>query len=139
MWSHRNVGNSSAVRDAARLQARRLRAVTMVGRGASQAEVARRLGVTREAVRQWVTAWREGGRTALAARPRRKRARVPLTRVARLVQRTLGRPNSRLTTERLRRLIHHELGVAYSPSNVRSILHRLGLEYERVPGWRPAA
>ena len=111
----------------------------MVQRGASQAEVARRLGVTREAVRQWVTAWKEGGRVALAARPRRKRARVPLTRVARLVQRTLGRPNSRLTTERLRRLIHHELGVAYSPSNVRSILHRLGLEYERVPGWRPAA
>jgi transposase len=111
----------------------------MVGRGTSQAEVARQLGVTREAVRQWVGAWRAGGRSALAARPRRQRARVPLVRVAKLVERTLERPDVRLTTERVRRLIAHELGVAYSPSNVRSILHRLGLEYERVPGWRPAA
>ena len=54
----------------------------MVGRGTSQAEVARRFGVTREAVRQWVAAWRKGGRSALAARPRRQRAWVPLTRVA---------------------------------------------------------
>jgi transposase len=126
-------------RDAGRLEARRVKAMKMVARGTSQAEVARRLGVTREAVRQWVAAWRAGGRSGLAARPRRRRALVPLTRVAKLVERTLERSDVRLTTERLRRLIAHELGVAYSPSNVRSILHRLGLEYERIPGWRPAA
>jgi len=111
----------------------------MALQGVPQAEVARRVGVTREAVRQWVAAWKAGGVSALSARPRRRTPRVALARVAKLLERMLSRSRIRLTTEQVRRLIANDFGVAYSASNVRSILHRLGFAYERVPGWRPAA
>jgi transposase len=48
--------------------ARRLRAVQLVASGLSQAEAARRVGVSREAVRRWCAAAADGGMEALAPR-----------------------------------------------------------------------
>jgi transposase len=107
----------------------------MVARGISQAEVARRLGVTREAVRQWVSAWNEGGRAALAPRPRGKHGRVALARVAHVIDRALATSSTPLTTRRVRQLIERSLGVGYSASSVRAILHRLGFAHSRALGW----
>jgi transposase len=107
----------------------------MVARGTSQAEVARRLGVTREAVRQWVAAWNVGGRAALAPRPRGKHGRVALVRVGHVIDRALATLSTPLTTHRVRQLIARSLGVAYSASSVRAILHRLGLGHSRTLGW----
>src|SRR5262245_25690066 len=84
--SHVTMARSQTRPVPAHLEARRLRAVGMVARGISQAEVARRLGVTREAVRQWVAAWNTGGRAALAPRPRGKQGRVALARVAHVIE-----------------------------------------------------
>jgi transposase len=111
----------------------------MVSRGTSQAEVARRLGVTREAVRQWVAAWKSGGRAALAPRPRGKQGRVALTRVAHVIDRGLATSSAPLTTGRVRQLIERSCGIAYSASSVRSILHRLGFAHSRGLGWQRAA
>jgi transposase len=110
----------------------------MVARGISQAEVARRLGVTREAVRQWVAAWNTGGRAALAPRPRGKQGRVALGRVAHVIERTISTTSSVLTTRRVRQAIERSLGVAYSASSVRAILHRLGFAHSRTRGWHRA-
>jgi transposase len=108
----------------------------MVARGASQAEVARRLEVTREAVRQWVDAWRSGGPAALAARPRVRRARVELAHVVAAIERVHRRSNRPLTTLRVRQTIERAFGVRYCASSARAILHRLGFSYSRKQGWR---
>jgi transposase len=123
---------------AAHLEARRLRAISMVSRGASQAEVARRLGVTREAVRQWVAAWNSGGRAALAPRPRGKQGRVALARVSHVIDRVLAMSSAQLTTRRVRQIIQRSFGIAYSASSIRAILHRLGFEHSRALGWHRA-
>jgi transposase len=129
------MGKARSLRRAARLEARRMRAIQLVTQGHSQAEVARRLDVSREAVRQWVDAWRAKGRAGLAARPRRKGARVEIARVGEILARARGR----LTTERARAVIARDLGVAYCPSSVRAILRRLGYLYTRPLGWHRRA
>jgi transposase len=112
----------------------------MIARGISQAEVARRLGVTREAVRQWVAAWNAGGRAALAPRARGKQGRVALARVGHVIDCALATSSTLLTTRRVRQLIERSLGVGYSASSVRAILHRLGFAHSRALGWhRPEA
>jgi transposase len=108
----------------------------MIARGASQAEVARRLAVTREAVRQWVDAWRTGGPAALAPRPRIRRPRVEFSRVVVAIDQARRRSNAPLTTGRVRQVIERGLGVKYCASSARAILHRLGFSYSRKQGWR---
>jgi len=128
------MGGSQSRADSRSLEARRRRAVALVAQGASQAEVARQLEVSREAVRQWVHAYRAGGPAGLASRPRRKEGRVPLEDVERTLKGHRGAP---LTTPRVREIIARAYGVAYSASSVRAILRRLGYEYHRERGWRP--
>jgi transposase len=110
----------------------------MVARGMSQAEVARQLEVTREAVRQWVDAWRAGGPAALAPRPRHRRRRVGLDRVARALDRGHGPTRGPLTALRVRQIIERVLRVKYCASSARGILRRLGFSYSRKHGWRRA-
>ncbi|SRR5579883_1780203 len=110
----------------------------MIRRGATQAEVARKLHVTREAVRQWVEAWRAGGPAALAPRPRVRRRRVELARIASALERARGASEARLTTWRVRRIIQRHFGVGYCASSARAILHRLGFSYSRKHGWHRA-
>jgi transposase len=45
---------------------RRLQAARLFAQGLSQAEVARRLGVSRQAASRWHARWRQGGRAGLA-------------------------------------------------------------------------
>jgi transposase len=108
----------------------------MVSQGASQAEVARQLDVSREAVRQWVYAYRAGGPAALASRPRRKRGRVSLGDVDGAITRARRDPSRPLTTGQVRDIIARACGVTYSASSVRAILRRLGYAYTRETGWR---
>jgi transposase len=108
----------------------------MIARGASQAEVARRLEVTREAVRQWVDAWRTGGPAALASRPRIRRPRVEPARIVAAIDQGRRRSNAPLTTLRVRQIVERAFRVKYCASSVRAILHRLGFSYSRKQGWR---
>src|ERR1700692_3549902 len=128
MFSSGTMGGSQSRPGAAHLEARRLTAIGMLAQGASQAEVARRLSVSREAVRQWVHAYRGGGPPALASRPRRKRGRVPLPDVEEAIERARAGVTV-LKTPQVRELIARAHGVAYSMSSVRAILRRLGYSY----------
>jgi transposase len=56
----------TAGRDFEALKRRRMQAAGLFAKGRSQAEVARQLGVSAQAVSNWHRAWVEGGRTALA-------------------------------------------------------------------------
>ena len=62
----------AAQRERERLQARRLRASELFAVGVRQAEIARQLGVSRQAVGLWHAAWQTGGMQA--AQPRTDRA-----------------------------------------------------------------
>src|ERR1017187_373198 len=59
-----------AERKAKALQRRRLRAGRLLQRGVAQAEVTRRVGVTRTTVSQWNAQLEAGGMEALKSRPR---------------------------------------------------------------------
>lgn len=59
-------------RDFGALEARRIRAADMFSKGATQADVARELGVSRPTALEWYRKWSEGGKKALrAGRPGR--------------------------------------------------------------------
>jgi transposase len=58
----------AAQRERDRLQARRLRAAELFATGVRQAEVARELGVSAQAVNVWHARWRAGGPEALRSR-----------------------------------------------------------------------
>ena len=58
----------AAQRERDRLQARRLRAAELFTAGVHQAEVARQLGVSAQAVSVWHARWRQGGTEALHSR-----------------------------------------------------------------------
>jgi len=66
-------------RDHAAMEQRRLEAMSLLIDGASQAEVSRRMGVTRQAVSKWMVAKRSGGTKALVSKgkPGRKSAPTP--------------------------------------------------------------
>jgi DNA invertase Pin-like site-specific DNA recombinase len=55
----------AAQQERERLQARRLRAGELFAVGVRQAEIARQLGVSRQAVSLWHAAWQTGGTQAL--------------------------------------------------------------------------
>ena len=61
------------------LQQRRLAAVKLLRGGMTQAEVARVLQVSREAVRRWATAYEAGGLPALRPSPGKRGPRAALT------------------------------------------------------------
>jgi transposase len=129
------MGGSQSRLEAESLEARRRRAIGMVSQGASQAEVARQLRVSREAVRQWVHAYRSGGPAALASRPRRKKGRVALADVDGALARASRESARPLTMRQVRDIIARASGVTYSASSVRAILRRLGYAYTREDGW----
>jgi transposase len=57
----------SSHRDRRRLERRRLQAVKIFTKGHRQAEIARTLKVSREAVRKWHVAWKRSGAKGLAS------------------------------------------------------------------------
>ena len=56
-------------RDLKALQRRRLRAARLLTKGLPQAEVARRVGVSRQSVSAWAAKLEADGRAALKAKP----------------------------------------------------------------------
>jgi transposase len=115
------------------LEARRLRAATLLRQGIHPAEVAKQVGVHRSSVVRWKQAWQQGGTAALAAKPSCGRpSRLSTKQKHRLVQlllrgaRKAGYPNELWTCPRVANLIQREFGVSYHPDWVWQILHDLG-------------
>jgi len=122
------------------LQQRRLRAGRLLQRGVAQAEVARRVGVTRTTVSQWDARLETGGMAALKSRPRgrpselaeaqRRELMRALTRGA-LAE---GFPTDLWTLPRVGQLIERRFGRSYSESQVWRILVSLGFSCQRPAG-----
>ena len=75
----RSTPRLTGKRDHSALEQRRLEALSLLSDGVSQSEVARRLGVSRQAVSKWMATKRAGGVKALASKgkPGRKTAPTP--------------------------------------------------------------
>ena len=91
---------------------RRLRAARLFAQGLSQAEVARQLGVSRQAASRWHARWRQGGRAGLAGPGRWGRPSRLSDRDWRRVERALlqgaqahGFDNDLWTLPRIARLV----------------------------------
>jgi transposase len=120
------------------LEQRRLRAVRLLAEGYSPVEVAHQIGVDRRSVRRWKAAKRQGGASALAAkpaagRPRRLTAR-DLTRLRRMLMKgalAAGLPTDLWTCPRVSWLIQREFDVHYHRAHVSRLLHGLGFSPQK--------
>jgi transposase len=128
-------------RDFDALEQRRREAATLLRQGVRPADVARRLGVTRQSVSRWHATVREHGRAGLR---RAKRAGRPPTLTAadlKRVERALkagpeaqGYATGLWTLARVGTLIEAECGVRYSKPWVWHLLRRLGWSCQRPTG-----
>ena len=99
----------------------------------SQAEIARRLGVSRSAVSQWASQLAEGGlrqlrrRTSNGRPPKLVKAQKrALLRLLKRGARQAGFPTERWTLQRIQTVIEREFQVTYHPTYVARLLKHLG-------------
>jgi transposase len=114
------------------LQRRRLRAGWLLQRGVAQAEVARRVGVSRTTVSQWNAQLEAGGMEALKSRPRGRPSGLAEAQrrdlMSALTRGALAEdfPTDLWTLPRVGQLIERGFGRSYSESQVWRILVSLG-------------
>jgi transposase len=121
------------------LQARRLRAAELFTAGVHPAEVARQLGVSRQAASTWHGAWAAGGTSALASRgPTGPTPRLSDEELARVEQALLqgatahGFEGELWTLERVAEVIQRLTGVRHHPAHVWALLrYRMGWSVQR--------
>jgi putative transposase len=104
----------------------------------AQAEIARRLGVSRAAVSKWAKAIQQGGLRALW--PRRSSGRPhkliheqerELKRLLRRGALAAGFPTDRWTLPRIQKLIQREFHVTYHPNYLSRLMDRLGFSLQQ--------
>jgi len=130
-----------ARRDFEAMERRRLEAAQLLKQGVWPAEVARRLGVSRQSVHRWQQCVGEGGRRALrkagrAGRPPKLTA-ADLRTVARVLKagpEAQGYATGLWTLKRVAQLIETQFGVRYSQPRVWQLLRQLGWSCQRPTG-----
>jgi transposase len=125
-------------RDFAGMERRRLRAGRLFAQGLSQAEVARRLGVSKQSAHRWHRAWELGGQKALRAAGRAgRRTRLTTEQLEELEEALLAGPvkwgyrTELWTLPRIAEVIRGLFGVTYHPGHVWWLLRRLGWSCQR--------
>jgi transposase len=121
------------------LQARRLRAAELFAADVHPAEVARQLGVSRQAASTWHAAWTVGGTSALASRgPTGPTPRLSDEELGRVEQALLegatahGFEGELWTLGRIAGVIWQLTGVRHHPAHVWALLHhRMGWTVQR--------
>ena len=127
-------------RDLQALQKRRLRAIRLLDNGVSQAQVARELGVSRQSVSRWASAWSSDGKSALKARKVGRPAeldRGQRRELVKLLKRgavLAGYPTELWTLPRVRDVIAEQFGRRYNEAHVSRILKSLGFSCQRPTG-----
>ena len=129
----------AAQQERERLQARRLRAAELFAVGVRQAEVARQLGVSPQAVSIWNARWKAGGTDALRSRgPTGPAPKVSDAQLERVEQALLegatasGFIGELWTLDRIATVIERLTGVRHHPAHVWALLrHRLGWTVQR--------
>ena len=125
-------------RDAQAMEARRLAALPLLQLGESLSSIARRLGVSRQAVFVWNRQWRRRGQAGLRRRPRPGRppklARRRLAQLPRLLAQGAeahGFSSAIWTTQRVADLIWRRFQVRYDRDHVCRLLHRFGWSWQK--------
>jgi transposase len=125
-------------RDFKQMERVRLRAARMFEQGTSQAEVAHRLGTSRQNTHRWHRRWQQGGRAALRAAGRAGRRPRLDPRARRKVERALrqgalahGFDSDLWTLNRIALVIERLTGVRHHPSHVWRILRAMGWTLQR--------
>lgn len=136
------MGNPAGVkRDFGALERRRLKALRLLEKGLSEAEVARQVGVHRQSVNRWGQQAASGGRDSLK-HPGRA-GRKPLLTGEQLVAleqallrgpEAFGYETNLWTSARVADLIESEFGVTYHPSHVWKLLGQRGWSCQRPTG-----
>jgi transposase len=120
------------------MERRRKRAAAMFEKGYAAAEVARRVGVSRQAATRWRNAWNRGGQSALASKGAagRKR-RLNNDQRRQIIEALLEGPLARgyrtnlWTLPRVALLIKDLTGVSYHPGHVWHLLRALDFSCQR--------
>lgn len=136
---------------AAELEARRRKAIEMIGKGCSQAQAARYFSVSEAAVSQWMRRYMDHGPTALLARARRGRPPKLTAEQSRRLLDALsqgaaanGFPDETWTTRRVAELVQRLFDVTMNPDYVGVVLRRYGWRWRARgkkggrPTWAPA-
>jgi transposase len=133
------AASPAARRDFEGMERRRKRAARMFARGATQADVARELEVSRQSVSRWYADWRAGGAGALKAAgragrmPRLTKAQLrQVDRALRKGPRAHGFGTDLWTLDRVAQVIEAETGVRYHPGHAWKLLRdKLGWTRQR--------
>jgi transposase len=125
-------------RDFEALEKRRLKAARLFGKGKSQAEVVRALGVSRQSVSRWYRAWKREGEPGLKAAGRAgRKPKLTPAQLGQVKQELLRGPLAHgyatilWTLPRIARLITKLTGVKYHPGHVWRILRAMDWSLQR--------
>lgn len=128
-------------RDAQEYEERRLKAVALLRRKLSQAEVARRVGVTRASVCRWAKALALQGEKGLLRKSRSGRPpkldpqqREALLKLLAQGPQKAGYATQLWTAGRIRRLALDRFGVDFHVNHVPKLLHQCGWSFQRPVG-----
>lgn len=127
-------------RDIKAMQRRRLRAARLLAQGVPQAEVARRVDVSRQSVSAWAKKLEAEGPEALKASPLGRPGSFDVVQrreLSRLLKRgalAAGFPTELWTLPRIAALIKDRFGHQYSEVHVWRLLRELGFSCQRPSG-----
>lgn len=120
-------------RDFAGMEQRRLAAAGLFKQGVAQAEVARQLDVSRQAVSVWFAAWKKRGKKALAAAGRAgRKPRLSSPQLKQVEAALLKGPRANgfdadlWSLPRIAEVIARKTGVRYHPGHVWRVMRALG-------------
>jgi transposase len=132
------MGKQAGVRRSEALKKRRLEAARLFDEGASQAEVARRLRVSRVSALRWYRTWRKKGRGGLGeSKPLGRPSRLSLKALEGIEAALLEGPQAQgystdlWTLPRVARVVERVSGVSYHPGHVWRVLRGLGWSLQR--------
>jgi transposase len=130
--------NTRGDRRAEDLKERRIRAGRLFDAGASQAEVSRRLDVSRVSAMRWHRIWKKKGSEGLEAkRPLGRPSRLTAKQIERVEKVLLAGPlacgysTELWTLPRISTVIKREVGVQFHPGHVWRILRGMGWSLQR--------
>jgi transposase len=125
-------------RDHVQFERRRRRAARMFERNIPVPEVVRRLGVARQVVYRWQSAWQAGGEAALASKGAAgPKSKITPAQTQQIVDALLQGPTAQgyqtqlWTLPRMADLIENLTGVHYHPGHVWRILGHWGFSCQR--------
>jgi len=125
-------------RDTETLEERRLSAAPLFHKGISDSDIARRVGVTPQAVHRWHLLFERGGADALKKSPHTGRPsaltepqKKKLTKLLLAGAVASGYSTDLWTTERVRDVVKREFGRAYTTVGIWKLLHKMGFSWQR--------